>query len=78
MPVDEVVEEPVEQERDAVLGEVGGTVPPSHDRIDVEDGVVADRDESVVGDESRDLLVTSSPVASSRLAELAAMNRWVW
>ena len=62
VPVDQVVQQPVEQERDAVLGQVRGRVPAGDDRIDVEGGVLADRDEGVVGDEHGDLWVTSSPV----------------
>ena len=56
VPVDEIVQQPVQQKRHAVLGQVLGAVPASHDGVDVEGRVLADGDEGVVGDERGDLV----------------------
>ena len=56
MPVDQIVQQPVEQERDAVLGQIRRGVPPGHDRIDVEGGRLAHGDQGVVGDKRGDLV----------------------
>src|SRR5262249_49035526 len=53
--VHHVVEQSVQQERHAVLGQIWGGVPPGGDRVDVEPLVLADGDQGVGGDERRGL-----------------------
>jgi hypothetical protein len=54
--VDEVVEQAVEQERDAMFSEVGPGVPAGEHRCDVEPVVLADGDKCLFGHEHRDLV----------------------
>ena len=49
--VDEIVEEAVQQEPGAALGEVGVAVPTFDESVDVGDAVVVHGDQRVVGDE---------------------------
>ena len=70
MPVNEIVEQPVEQPRDPVLGQVRGCVPTGDDGIDVKRGVFTDGDDGVVRNEDGDFFgETNSPVPRSSRAK---------
>ncbi len=53
--VHDVVEQPVQQVADAVLGQVGARVPAGDDGADVEPVVLADGDQGALGDEHGEL-----------------------
>jgi hypothetical protein len=51
VPVDDDIQQPPQQEPDAVAGQVGRAVPAGHHPVDVEPGVLADGDQRPGGDE---------------------------
>ena len=78
MPVDQIVQQPVQQEGHPVLGQVRGTIPALHNRVDVKGGVLADGDESMVGDKGGDLVSDQLARDLVERGRVADMNRWVW
>jgi hypothetical protein len=75
VPVDEVVQQPIEEKGDAVGGQVLRGVPQFDDWLVVESGIFANRGKGPAGDERGDLLGVSRPDAGSSPAEWADRNR---
>src|SRR5262249_24846689 len=59
--VHNVVEQTVQQERDAAAGQGGGVVPPGHHVVDVEPVVGVHGDQGVAGNECVDLMRRQPP-----------------
>ena len=75
--VDHDVEQPVQEEADAVGGECLRTVPPCEDGLEVEALVLADGDEPPRVDERVDLRRSArSPVTSSSRTAWHTKNKW--